>query len=136
MPTSYSILVTGSPTKSQAHLSALRFISAATDLGHRINSVFFYLDAVHVANKFNCKPSDELQLTAEWVKISAQHHFELQVCVAASNRRAVLSADEANQNGFSEYTLDAGYSVAGLGQLAAELSKAAANPENRLLHFN
>ena len=123
MSVSYSILVTGSPTKSQAHLSAIRFINAALKLGHQIKSVFFYQDAVHVANKFNIKPDDELQLTQEWIALSNQFQFELQVCVAASNRRAVISKEEAVQNKFESSSLAEGYTVLGLGQLAASLSK-------------
>jgi len=123
MPASFSILVTGSPTTSQAHISALRFIAALVKSGHQVANVFFYQDAVHVANKFSAKPSDELQLTTKWVELSKQHNFELQVCVAASNRRAIISAEEAENNGFEFVTLNNGFTSLGLGQLAVAFSK-------------
>lgn len=121
MQTSFTILVTGSPTNSQAHLSALRFIRAALTSKHKIESVFFYQEAVHVANRFIIKPSDEAQLTQIWAGLSEKHSFELQVCVAASNRRGVLSTEEASANNIESSSLHSAYSVLGLGQLAASI---------------
>ena len=123
MTVSYSILVTGSPTKSQAHLSAIRFINTSIALGHKITSVFFYQEAVHVANRLTLKPGDEFQLTEEWAKLSKKNDFELQVCVAASNRRAVISEEEAQQNHLTETSLHSAFTVLGLGQLAVALSQ-------------
>ncbi len=131
---SYAILVTGSPTKSQAHLSAIRFINAAVELGHKVTSVFFYQDAVHVANQLTLKPDDEYQLTQEWAKLAKNNNFELQVCVAASNRRGIISTEEAQQNKLELINLHHDYSVLGLGQLAASL--ALSNQQNhRHLQF-
>jgi tRNA 2-thiouridine synthesizing protein D len=134
MSTSYAILVTGSPTNSQAHLSAIRFINALIETGHKVTSVFFYQDAVHVANRLTIKPNDEFQLTQEWAKLANSNNFELQVCVAASNRRAVLSVDEAQQNQIEGSSLHKAYSVLGLGQLAVVLAKS--NDKNhRFIQF-
>ncbi len=123
MQTSFNILVTGSPTQSQAHLSAIRFINAALSSGHLIKSVFFYQDAVNVANKFIIKPNDEFQLTEQWVKLSQKHQFELQVCVAASNRRGIVSSEEAKQNSFDHESINPGFTVTGLGQLAVAFAE-------------
>ena len=131
MSTSFAILITGSPTKTQAHLSAIRFINASVEQGHGINNVFFYQDAVQVANRFNCPPSDETHLTDDWSILSRKHGFELQACVAASNRRAVISAEEAPLNGYVDSSVHQDYSVLGLGQLAKILSDTA----HKLIHF-
>ena len=131
MSTSFTILVSDSATQSQPHLSALRFITAALAQGHQITNVFFYQEAVYVANRFLCTPEDELQLTDAWVALSQQNQFELQVCVAASNRRGVVSDDEAATHGLEENSLHPSFSVLGLGQLAAVMS----NQSNRMVHF-
>lgn len=119
MHTSFNILVTGCPNQSQAHLCAIRFIKAALLSGHSIKSVFFYQDAVHVANKYTIKPNDEFQLKQYWIELSKKHEFELQICLAASNRRGVISSEEAKQINFNDTSLDDNFSVTGLGQLAA-----------------
>lgn len=131
MSIAFSVLVTGPPTTTQAHFSALRFIQAAVQAGHKINSVFFYQDAIQVANQLICQPSDETQLTQIWATKAKEFNFELQVCVAASNRRGVISAEEAAQNGLTVHNLHPDYLVLGLGQLAATISQS----NSKLIQF-
>jgi len=131
MSASISILVTGSPTQSQAHHSAIRFLNAAIKNGCKIDSVFFYQDAVLVANQFICLPDDETQLSQRWLSLSEQHGFELQVCVAAANRRGIINREEAQLNQKPHESVLKGFSVLGLGLLTASLSK----PINRFIHF-
>lgn len=127
----FIVLVTGSPNSSQAHLSALRFVKAALIKKQQIGSIFFYQEAVSVANKYICKPSDETDLLNEWEKISRDNNIELQVCIAAANRRGVLSGEEATQNQIEGNSLHPAFSILGLGQLAAALC----NKDNKLIHF-
>ena len=128
---SFSILVSGSPSKTQAHLSAIRFLQAAVKLGHSITNVFFYQDAVSIANRFICLPEDELQLTERWVELAKTHQFELQICIAAANRRGVINEEEARLNGKQQDSLQPGFAIVGLGQLASVLS----SKSNRFIHF-
>ena len=93
--------------------------------------MFFYQDAVQVADRFLCIPEDELQLADAWVKLAHDNQFELQVCVAASNRRGVISEEEAATHGLDENSLHPEFSVLGLGQLAVVMSDKA----NQLVHF-
>ncbi len=76
-----------------------------------------------MASRFNIRPADEFQLTQEWLHLASQHQFELQVCIAASNRRGIVSTEESSQSGLSGDTLEPGFCVTGLGQLAAALAK-------------
>ena len=131
MSVSITILVTGSPTNSQAHLSALRFANAAVQNNHLIKSIFFYQDAVNVANRYIIKPSDEAQLSEQWAKLAKKHEFELQVCVAAANRRGILSNEEAQLNQLEQHSLHPAFSILGLGQLAAALS----DPNTKIVQF-
>ena len=131
MSTKFSLLVTGSPTESQAHLSAIRFAQSALSGGHAITNVFFYQEAVNVANRATLKPEDEAQLKEEWKAIANKAQCELQLCVAAGNRRGIINQDEASQNGMDTYSIDDEFVVVGLGQLAANLAKT----EQRFIHF-
>jgi tRNA 2-thiouridine synthesizing protein D len=126
-----SLLITGSPHHSQAHLSALEYTQAASACQYKIESVFFYQDAIHVANQLGLKPSDEANLLTRWKDDAIQLGYELQVCVAASNRRGVVSAEEAQTNQLNCSNLDPQFKVVGLGQLAAVMS----NDQQTLVHF-
>ncbi|MGX5201567.1 sulfurtransferase complex subunit TusD [Aliikangiella sp. IMCC44632] len=126
-----SLLVTGSPNHSQAHLSALEYCKAVKASQHKIESVFFYQDAVLVANQLGLKPTDETNLLQCWKEDSQQQGYELQVCVAASNRRGVISQEEAQTNQLNCHNLDPQFKVVGLGQLAALM----ANDTHTLVHF-
>ncbi|MCW8876990.1 MAG: sulfurtransferase complex subunit TusD [Kangiellaceae bacterium] len=123
MSTKFSLLVTGSPTESQAHLSAIRFAKSVLSGGHTLSNVFFYQDAVNVANRFTLKPEDEAQLKEDWKAVAAQAQCELQLCVAAGNRRGIINHEEASQNGMDTNSIDDEFVVVGLGQLAANLAK-------------
>lgn len=127
----FTILVTGSHTQSQAHHSAIRFIRSAIKQNCEIKNVFFYQDAVSVANRYLCIPQDETQLTSQWVQLANEHQFELQVCVAASNRRGIVNEEESQMNAKQGESLEESFSVLGLGQLAAAMS----DHSTQLIHF-
>ncbi|WP_196137532.1 sulfurtransferase complex subunit TusD [Aliikangiella sp. G2MR2-5] len=131
MSTCFTLLVTGSPTNSQAHLSAIRFAKAALAAGQKIANIFFYQEAVLVASEFIIKPDDEAQLTEEWEELCNKNGIELQVCIAAGNRRGIIEQEEANLKGKSGASIRPGFKVLGLGQFAAALSSG----ENKLVHF-
>ena len=100
----FDLLVQGAPLTTGAPERALKFAHAAVDAGHRIGRVFFYNDAVTLANRFAV---DECGIRAEIVQLAAQAQFELAVCVTAAGRRGVV-ADESLADGFA---------IVGLGQL-------------------
>ncbi len=123
MPSQFVVLVTGSPNCSQAHLTAQKFVEQALRSGHRIDSIFFYQEAVIIANRFVIKPDDEAQLAARWQKLAEKENIELQVCIAAANRRGVISQEEALQHSLDHYSLNPAFNILGLGQLAASLTR-------------
>ena len=131
MSQKFLILVSAPPTKPLVHLSAIRFIKESLHLDLPIASVFFYQDAVSVANSFDRPPSDEPQLTQLWADIASNNGIELQTCVAASYRRGIIDEHQARELEFSENNLHQGFTLTGLGQLAASL-----NDETiQLIHF-
>jgi len=131
------LLITASPLKTQAHITAMAFIESCLEQKIAIRSVFFYQDAVLVANRFACPPSDEPLLTLRWQQLSERaqkqkQHFELQTCVAASYRRGVIDQLQADEIQVDRENLHPSFTIAGLGQLAAALS----DPIGKLIHFN
>ncbi len=122
MSQEFIILISASPAKTQAHLTAMRFIQELVQQNVGVRSVFFYQEAVLVASRFNSPPSDEPQLNHEWTKLSEAHGFELQTCVAASYRRGVLDKEQAIKQGFEIGNLHKSFKITGLGQLAAAMS--------------
>lgn len=101
-----AIAVYGAPHSSQASASALRFAETAVSMGHEILRVFFYHDAVHVANERIVAPQDEVDVAAAWAEFAARSATELAVCVAASLKRGIV-----------EGNVRAPFRITGLGQL-------------------
>ena len=131
MSQEFVILVSASPLKTQAHLTAIRFVRELVKKAVSVRSVFFYQEAVLVANKFNSPPSDEPQVANYWKDLSDLHSIELQTCVAASFRRGILDSHEAQQQDFVTHNLHESFKITGLGQLAAAMS----DTSIKLIHF-
>jgi len=131
MTQEFTILVSASPLKTQSHLTSMRFIQELIQQNISIRSVFFYQDAVLVANEFYNPPSDEPQIREQWQHLSRSHDLDLQTCVAASFRRGIIDEHEAKQRGLNSFNLHPSFKISGLGQLAAAMS----DPNVKLVHF-
>lgn len=114
-----AVLVYGSPTSSRAHISALGFVRAALQAGHRITRVFFYHDAVNIGSSLIVTPQDETDVGDGWVDVARGHGVELCLCIAAALRRGVINAEEAARYERSAANLREPFVIVGLGQLAA-----------------
>lgn len=112
-----AVVVYGSPTASQAAMSAYRYVQAALELGHTVTRVFFYGEGVLNATRLAAPPQDELSLPAHWQQLSQQHPVELIVCIAAALRRGILNPQEAARHGKDGHNLAEGFELSGLGQL-------------------
>ncbi len=100
-------------------------------MGETITCVFFYHEAVLVANQFNLPPSDEPQLLSAWEKLAAKTDVELMTCVSASFRRGIIDNEEANTRQLVQYNLSDSFNIVGLGQLSSALSL----ENSKLVHF-
>lgn len=81
------VIVNDSPMRSHASLTALRFCRAATNRGHTVRQVFFYLDGVYQQLDVSVRETDEPELLARWQDYAITSKAELVVCAAASHRR-------------------------------------------------
>ena len=111
-----AIAVYGAPTSSRAPVSALRFAKAALARGHSIPRVFFYYDAVAIANGLSVAPQGEPDISAEWSAFGRGHDVELIACIAAALRRGIVDADEAARYELSAHNLREPFRLLGLGQ--------------------
>ena len=112
-----SLLVQGAPYTTSAPLNALHFARATLAAGHEVGRVFFYKDAVAVANRF---AADEQGLRAGWTALATDGAFELAVCIAAAVRRGIVEDD----------SLADGFVIVGLGQLIEAMEES-----DRLVSF-
>lgn len=100
----FDLLVQGAPLTTGAPQRAFRFARAAIDARHQIGRIFFYNDAVTVANRFAADDSGTREALAQ---LASETEFELAVCVTAAARRGI----RANES------LADGFVIVGLGQL-------------------
>ena len=131
MAQKFTLLITASPQDSQSHLTAIKFARELIKQQIEISAVFFYQDAVFVANRYTLPPSDEPQLSDIWCNIASTNNFELQTCVAASLRRGIIDQQESIDNDLGGENLNSGFKLTGLGQLAAAMN----DKQTKLVHF-
>lgn len=131
MKNKFVILITASPQNSQSHLTAIKYIKSLINYGETVSCIFFYRDAVSVANEFNQPPSDEPQLLNAWSELAETSNIELMTCVAASFRRGIIDVEEAKNRDIDASNLSKKFSIVGLGQLSAALSE----QSSKLVHF-
>lgn len=114
----YALLVNGAPLESQAARSALYFSQALLERGHHLLRVFFYGAGVQLGNGLQISAQDESNLLGEWQALALAGNTELVLCIAAAQRRGILSAAEALRHGRPPVeVLATGFTLAGLGTL-------------------
>ena len=127
----YSLFITGSPTASRACHTALDFAEALlSDGAHQIHGVFFYEEAVAIANALAMPPRDECNIRNEWVAFAKQHSVPLYMCIAAALRRGELNEAEAKRHEVANHNLAEGFLLEGLGSLISLTSES-----DRMMRF-
>lgn len=106
------VLVTSAPTSIHAwHALGL---AQSLQRKNEVFRVFFYQDAVHVANNLQWVPDDQRNLMREWQKLS----IRLPVCVSAALNRGITDEENAKRHHISHHNLAQGFELVGLGELA------------------
>lgn len=88
--------------------------------------IFFYQDAVYVANQLTWVPEDQRNLTHEWQKMK----IRLPVCVSAALNRGITDQENAQRHHLTQQNLAEGFSLVGLGELADAVQEA-----DRIIQF-
>ena len=122
---SFALLVTGHPDDSKSHCHALAFAKSAIKAGHQILGVFFYEEAVIVAD--NSLPRN---LQGQWQSLNQTHDIDLHACIGAATRRSLAEESLRDDGSLDGNQLADGFSLSGLGELAEMTAKA-----DRLIRF-
>ena len=118
------LLITSAPTSIHAwHAVGLAHALKSKQVDFR---VFFYQDAVAVANSLIWSPDDQRNLAAEWKKLS----IRLPVCVSAALARGITDQDNALRHQIQSHNLVQNFELVGLGELADSIESA-----DRLIQF-
>ncbi len=96
---------------------ALLFAQAALTGGHEIVRLFFYQDGVYNAASSVVTPQDEQDLPQQWRAFVSDNQLDGVVCIAAALRRGVLNEEEAQRYQRSAVSVEAPWTLSGLGQL-------------------
>jgi len=99
----FALLITGSPTQSQACQSAVDFCRAALSTGHDIYRIFLLDKAAELAHQ-HC---DNRPLQHEWQTLQKNHQLDIIACV--NSAREFQISDKNN--------LANGFVISGMGQL-------------------
>lgn len=111
--TRFVIIVTQSPFGGQAFQNALRFAASSLNLGHTIDHIFLYQDAVLAASQAVDLPADEPDIAGLLANFCLQHQIPLLFCSTAAEKRGV-SLQKAQ--------LRFGFQLAGLAEHAMRLT--------------
>ncbi len=112
------LLITAPPTSRLAY-HALKLAEAMQQSAQPF-LVFFYQDAVSIANTSLWYAEDELNLTSQWQKLN----IPLPVCVSAALNRGISDEENAKRHHLPNSNLAQGFELTGLGTLAEAISSA------------
>lgn len=115
---SFSLMLTQSPTVNANHFLALDFATSLLQQGHSLKRVFFYQDAVYVGLNGQTPIQGQQSLMQQWLQLSKQYEFPLQLCIANAIRRGLVNAQEQERYQLPTTTVALGFDLVGLGELA------------------
>ena len=118
-PLNYFLLVRCGPHHQAQAYTAYEFALTLLNSGHRIERVFFYQQGALTASLLNTPAQDEINITQQWQQLQANYQLELDVCIAAALKHGIYNTEEAQRYAKPCANLASGFTLAGLGQLAA-----------------
>ncbi|MDP2608742.1 MULTISPECIES: sulfurtransferase complex subunit TusD [unclassified Oceanobacter] len=127
---SFSLLLTASPFLGASHQQAQDFVRAALAQGHQIHRVFFYQDAVLCGSNRIQSPQGQQDIGEQWQQLANTGQFPLQLCIANSIRRGLVDQQESERYDLPGATLQPGFELAGLGEMADACAQS-----DRILEF-
>lgn len=127
---SFSLILTQSPSSNVSHYLALDFATSLLTQGHGLKRVFFYQDAVYVGLNGQTPIQGQQSLMQSWLQLSRLHKFPLQLCIANAIRRGLVNKQEQERYQLPAQTVADGFDLVGLGELAE-----ACQEDDRVIQF-
>ncbi len=112
----FTVVITASACSPGA-LSAYRFTQALIQKHHTVAQVFFYGDAVNIANANLTPAQDEPDIHRLWAKLIINHSIQTTVCIATALKRGVLDTQEQERYSKLSHCIAPPFELGGLGQL-------------------
>lgn len=119
----YALLVTCSPQQCAASDTAYRFTTAALTMGQDIVRVFFHGEGIYHALATLTPPAEPAP-ARRWQELAERHALDLVVCVAAAQRRGLLTPEENRRRHYHDDLLAPGFRIAGLSQWIEAVQRA------------
>lgn len=114
----FSLVLTQSPSLNVSHYLALDFAASLLKLGHKLDRVFFYQDAVYVGLNGQTPIQGQQSIMQRWLQLAHAHDFPLQLCIANAIRRGLVNQQEQERYQLPAATVATGFGLTGLGELA------------------
>lgn len=127
---SFSLILTQSPSSNVSHYLALDFATSLLTQGHSLKRIFFYQDAVYVGLNGQTPIQGQQSLMQSWLQLSRLHNFPLQLCIANAIRRGLVNKQEQERYQLPAQTVADGFDLVGLGELAE-----ACQEDDRVIQF-
>jgi tRNA 2-thiouridine synthesizing protein D len=115
----YVILIRCSPCEPGVAYTAWQFSKEVLNLGHKIETVFFYQEGVLTANSLTVLPQNELNITTLWQDLAIKYNIELNVCSSGALRRGIIDTHTAKKNQLQQYSLASGFKLTSLVPLVS-----------------
>ncbi|MBW8192434.1 sulfurtransferase complex subunit TusD [Neiella marina] len=112
---SFTLLIDSPPEHYNAHVNAISFAHAAIQQGHSIEQVFFFQQAVTIADLHLDWPADEWPPQERWQALANEFGIPLDICSAAAQRRGLGGAESLEEA--EQVLLADGFKIGGLGML-------------------
>jgi len=113
----FAIQVNEGPYQHQASDSAYFFTKSVLEKGHEVFRVFFYHDGVNNATRLTTPPQDDRHVVNRWADLAEKYDLDMDVCVAAAQRRGIVDDGEAQRNRKDATNINPRFRISGLGQL-------------------
>jgi tRNA 2-thiouridine synthesizing protein D len=119
----YTLLLTAHPWQSTLAGNALAFTEALLQTKHSLNCLFFYGDAVFIANQLITSAENEGHICQKWQQLLASHtDINAMLCATSSLKRGIIDNAYAKHYGQPSGNLAPGFHLKSLTTLITHMA--------------
>ncbi len=121
---SIAIMVCQHPNSHSSHTLALRYCQTLIQLGHKIDRLFFYHNAVSIGSSLSVYSQDETNINQAWLELIIENNIDAVLCIASALKRGIIDENEAKRYKKDANNLASGFRLAGLGDWIESMNRA------------